>query len=462
MMLAYNLSGQFFASHSCPATVKHAVQQSNVVMTACMTLPRSSARTGPLRWAHWRLINRYASTRALPRNPASPIIPESDENKEHPSFRVDKENKTVTTAIGDLPLSPIMDPSYWEATTRHQTPKAKASKAQNSVERQFRKSAFANALGTPIRQCTASHIRLPTFFLQDFKLIAHPKTQEPWWVPRSFAREKPVKSKKADTAPTETPTDEEDFSDEQMIAEADQEDADNQESYPEEEIPSEVEETDTQEPDTQGPPPEEETRSIVQEAHTAANGPGAYVMARQDLIASFTEPGSSFSRHHRTLFGGSSSRFTKFASRAVWRKDMDTFILDLMRTDIIDEVNYLSQLCIEDDRHYIAKYDTWEDIQNKRDGAILWFGDVVGSEADSQQPESGPGPFAVYDTKNESGPTSVAVHNMPMLLGAEEAAKLKQEAAVLAEGTLFMITGRRTVDLQLRLWKLQGYLADHR
>jgi hypothetical protein len=67
-------------------------------------------------------------------------VPESTSSDE--SFNVDQDNKTITTAVGDLPLSPIMDPSYWEATTRHQAPKAKEGKAQNSVERQFRKNPF--------------------------------------------------------------------------------------------------------------------------------------------------------------------------------------------------------------------------------------------------------------------------------------------------------------------------------
>lgn len=60
----------------------------------------------------------------------------------HPRFDIDQQNKTIATAIGDLPLSPIMDPSYWEMTTRYQVPKQKQGKAQNSVERQFRNSPY--------------------------------------------------------------------------------------------------------------------------------------------------------------------------------------------------------------------------------------------------------------------------------------------------------------------------------
>ncbi len=57
-------------------------------------------------------------------------------------FNIDSVNKKIRTVAGDLPLSPIMDDSFWEARRRHQTPKAIPRKAQNSVERQFRKNPF--------------------------------------------------------------------------------------------------------------------------------------------------------------------------------------------------------------------------------------------------------------------------------------------------------------------------------
>ena len=47
-----------------------------------------------------------------------------------------------------------MDPSYWEATTRHQAPKAKQGKATNSVERQFRKNPFGEYSLAPLAPFT--------------------------------------------------------------------------------------------------------------------------------------------------------------------------------------------------------------------------------------------------------------------------------------------------------------------
>ncbi|KAI2643408.1 hypothetical protein GGS21DRAFT_496206 [Xylaria nigripes] len=456
--------------------------QSDVVMTACVALRWSSARTalGASRQSHCRQIKRYASE-SIHRNPASPIVGESDAPREDLGFHVDPANKTITTAIGDLPLSPIMDSSYWEAKQRHKFPKPKARKAQNSVERQFRKSPFAWALAGSLRQCTASKTRLPSFFLQDFNLIAHPTTKQPWFVPRSFAREQPTESEEADAdtedtanadaISTEIPTNyQDDSTNAQSSVEADEGGLDLQEPIPEAETPA----------DSQA----------VQNEYRAAYGPAAYVLARQELIASFKKPRLSYFRHHMHLFGGSSSRYQKLASQSVWRHDMDSFILGLMRKDVVDQIIYLSKLCIEDSRRYIVKCDGWDDIKYKHNGALLWFNDTtpeanatpesdIASDSDAVSdfdPASDikmgsdssppPGPFAVYNTTHSTAhqnlSISVAVHNMPMLLGPEETDRLKKEAGILADGSLFMLAGRRTIDLQLLLWKLQGYLVDYR
>ncbi|KAJ8124105.1 hypothetical protein O1611_g9438 [Lasiodiplodia mahajangana] len=114
---------------------------SNVVMKACTALPWRGASISQqrCRYCPWMQILRHASTEGR-RNHASPIVTQTDAT--HPDPDIDQGNKTIATPVGDLPLSPIMDPSYWEATTRHQVPKQKKGKAQNSVERQFRKNAF--------------------------------------------------------------------------------------------------------------------------------------------------------------------------------------------------------------------------------------------------------------------------------------------------------------------------------
>ncbi|KAI1418978.1 hypothetical protein F5Y12DRAFT_780371 [Xylaria sp. FL1777] len=381
-------------------------------MKACTALPWSSPGFPQAKcWrTHFKQIKRCSST-GRRRSNASPIVSESTPQK----LDVDQDNKTITTAVGHLPLSPIMDPSYWDATTRHQTPKSKRSKATNSVERQFRKNPFAQALATPIRQCTASHIRLPSFFLQDFNLITHPETGTPWWVPCSLTWDKPAGSQQVDLT-----------SDEQANS------------------GTERESSDLSEPNQAKP-----------------YGPSAYVLARQGLISAFTLKRSGFENHTKRLFGASSSRYTIFSHQAVWRQDMDSAILQQMRQDIVKDLLYLSGLCTEDTRHYIVKCHGWDDVQYKHQGAILWFG--VTSECDEAiKPKMQPGPFATYDISDDRAPTSVAVHNIPMLLGTTAVAEVKEKSTLLGDGFLFMLAGRRTTNLQLKLWRLQCYLAEYK
>jgi hypothetical protein len=203
------------------------------------------------------------------------------------------------------------------------------------------------------------------------------------------------------------------------------------------------------------------TPAAVQSDHGKPYGPSAYVLARQDLISSFTKKRSGYETHPKRLFGGSSSRYSKFAGRAIWREDMDTFILGRMRQDIVNDLLYLSRLCTEDSRYYIVKCCGWDDVRYKHKGAVLWFGNNSQSDA-IDSPEAQPGPFATYDVSNDGATTSVAVHNIPMLLGTDDTAKIRQNAAALGTGSLFMLAGRRTTDVQLKLWRLQGYLADYR
>ncbi|RYP78247.1 hypothetical protein DL771_000724 [Monosporascus sp. 5C6A] len=381
---------------------------------------------------------------AQPRAPSAAATGEP-KNKEEP-FNVDPVNKKVETAVGDLPLSPVMDPSFWEARQRYQTPKAKPGKAQNSVERQLRANPFAKALATPLRQCSITHQRLPKFFLQDFNLIQHPETGAPWWVPRSLMRHESHVAE---------------YPDEEEISEAIQKE--------EEAINAEDEVTTTapeKEVTTMAPENEKEAKaSIVADANVGAKGgrpygPSAYALARKDLFAAFKTEGSGLINAHKKLFGGSSSRYRTFGGRAVWREDMDTYILDLMQREVVDHLLYLSRLCAEQGRYYVVRCYGWDDVQHKHKGALLWFQ----NETDGETP---PGPFATFDTQTrnlqgENNPVTVAVHNMPMLLGDEQAARLKSEARVFGEGSIFMLAGRRTTGLQANLWRLQGYLADYR
>lgn len=133
---------------------------------------------------------------------------------------------------------------------------------------------------------------------------------------------------------------------------------------------------------------------------------------------------------------------------------MGPLVLELMRRRIVEELVYYAQLS-EDQRRdaYVVRCDTWDAIKdpkyNGHRGCVLWFGDG----------EGGPGPRAIMDIPDVRFGRKIPVHNMQTLLGAEHISRLKEEAGAFREGFLFMLVRKRTMELQLKLWKLQGYLA---
>ncbi|OTB02602.1 hypothetical protein M426DRAFT_322523 [Hypoxylon sp. CI-4A] len=403
-------------------------------MRLCTALRQSSVSLGRHRINAPTCNRRYsADGRARHGNPAQAHIePKSSggqlSSDRDDAFKIDPENKTVETAVGDLPLSPVMDPTFWEATRRHQGPKPKPGKAQNSVERQLRANPFAKALATPVRMCSVTRARLPSFFLQDFNVVAHPETNKPWLIPHSIIPEEHPTAEESDTGSIQ-----------EAISEAD--------SQGNERSLEDVKSTTTSATENGKP-----------------HGPASYVLARQDLLSSFTTQGTDFYQGYKRVVGVT-ARYRNLAGKVIWRQDMDTYILDMMRQDIVNDILYLSKLCVEDSRYYIVKCYGWDDVQYKHRGAVLWFGEPdedAGSDRDRNQP----GPFSTFDiqTKDIHGDplvTSITVHNIPMLLGAEQAKQVKKEAATLNDGSIFMLAGRRTTKLQLKLWRLQGYLADY-
>ncbi|KAI0007104.1 hypothetical protein F4779DRAFT_619898 [Xylariaceae sp. FL0662B] len=414
-------------------------------MRPCKILPHSSARPAHSRILRYSNRRYFAAQAQHDDHSESTHTPTDADPTKGPlasdrddAFEIDSIKKTVATAVGELPLSPVMDPSFWEAKRRHQVRKAKPGKPQNSVERQLRANPFAKALATPQRQCAVTRIRLPKFFLQDFSLIAHPETGDPWWVPRSLAlREQPA---------TEEP-------DAKGIHEAM-----NEATMVETE--EKIEETISK---TEGSEKlrDQDMKHDVPSENGKPYGPSGYTLARRDLLSSFNLDLSGFRNGQKKLMSGTSSRYKPLAGKAMWRGDMDTFILEQMQQDIVNDLLYLSRLCVENQRYYIVKCYGWGDVQYKHKGAVLWFGEPDEAVSPENQ-QNRPGPFATFDIQGEAAATSVVVHNMPMLLGSEKAEHVKKDAAILKDGSIFMLAGRRTTNIQMKLWRLQGYLADYR
>ncbi|KAB8297366.1 hypothetical protein EYC80_002711 [Monilinia laxa] len=75
----------------------------------------------------------------------------------------------------ELPLSPLMDPVFLEARNKHSAPKPPPSKERTAFQEQLAKNPYALALATPVRQCSATQLSLPSFFLQDFTVMRAPR-----------------------------------------------------------------------------------------------------------------------------------------------------------------------------------------------------------------------------------------------------------------------------------------------
>lgn len=417
--LELGLSGARTWTHSCCLSIRVGTFHVNVGRQICR-----------------RSLSRDASAKATAVEGGFSTEKEGDHQ-----LQIDIANKTINTINGPLPLSPLMDSSFHEARERFEKPKSPESstqtktKFQRLLERnpygmllveapcrpkmQYTNTAPAQALATPIRTCGATEVVLPRYFLQDFNLVSHPETGRPWWIsPSLLPDQKPG-------APTD------------------------QASSLQEDGPASPEE------------PVGEKR-ILKGKKPA--GPTGYVLSRQDLLKEFQlGPRSPYSRANEKKLIRLNGRDRGAAKKAVWRVDMDSFVPGLMRRRIVEDILYFSRLCETEGRKYLIRCDGWQDIHSlDHRGCVLWIGPDSPSPsngASNGPTEPGPGQFATMDIDNGRYVGKLAVHNLRTLLGNEHLAQLKEGSTILRDGDLFLLGRRRTIELQLKLWKLQGYIA---
>ncbi|KAL8733845.1 MAG: hypothetical protein Q9166_001833 [cf. Caloplaca sp. 2 TL-2023] len=300
-----------------------------------------------------------------------------------------------------LPLSPLMDPKHQAARNRHKTSKREPSGDLSAFQKKLRKNPYARALAKPIRQCAVTGARLPNFFLLDFGLVPHPKTGRPWQISK--------------------------------LAVEDNVDIASDRSMPEE-----------TEQNTAAP---NQNTAALRSARPVA---GSYVIAQQSamkLMSSLKHRSYMQMLPHRWKLD---ARFK--ADQIVWRKDMDTFVLDLMRRKVVKLLKYLSFRPAA----YVVPCQEYADIQNKHQaGAVLWLGEP-NDETTVPSVESPP-PYAMVEYRSSG---HLPLYNLSALLGSEYLLQLR-DASELFGGTLAVIKRKQTTsDCQLQLWKLMGYLAS--
>ena len=144
---------------------------------------------------------------------------------------------------------------------------------------------------------------------------------------------------------------------------------------------------------------------------------------------------------------------------------MDSIVIELMRRRIVEQLLYFSTMCENQGRKYLQKLDKWEDIKDlNHRGSVLYINErqSAAPESSEEKPEppeaSDPGQLTLMDVEGVRFGAKLAVHNLDLLLGKDHVEHLRRESAILRQGSIFLLGRQPTMSLQLRLWKLQGYI----
>ncbi len=261
----------------------------------------------------------------------------------------------------------------------------------------------AQALATPARRCPVSSVTLPKFFLQRINLVTHPETQQPWLVPQDLDKKEPKSATATATA-------------------------------------------------------ENEPRSGPADATANKTGPSSYILSRQTLLQELGRPKSQYFCGQRRLMRQSGSHLGTVLGVAAWHSDMDVVLLELMRRRIVDSLLHFAEMVTKEDRKYLVRCERWDDAKelNHR-GCLLFLGRGEGASSESGS-EYEPPRLSTMDIEGVRFGGKLAVHDLRVLLGETHMSRLRRESELLRGGSLFLLGRQATVNLQMSLWKLQGYM----
>ncbi len=145
-------------------------------------------------------------------------------------------------------------------------------------------------------------------------------------------------------------------------------------------------------------------------------------------------------------------------------------MLSLLRNNIVQSLRYLGSRTAG----YIQRCDGWDYVgKHHQVSAVLWLGATTPNhKVVPQTPaqDTSADPFEPAE-KRASGPPTYAMvqyrgryipsYNLPFLLGRKHLGFLKNDCVSL-RGILAVVKQKHaTVEVQLALWKLMGYLAPY-
>lgn len=337
---------------------------------------------------------------------------DSQEHNGHP-----RTSLPHATHIPRLPQSPLTDQGLGAARIRHRAVKPLPSGTRSPFQLKLQKNPYAIALATPPRLCVLTGLRLPSYFHIPFGVATHPQTGAPWHLPK---------------LPTHAVSDP---GDDEMPS-----------LKPEESDPLPLE------PDGASATLESSIRTLSS-THFLACG---QVLAH---VSGLTSP-----KYKRLMpYRWRQDPSVKIPD-IVWREDMDVFVLDILRRNLLQNLSYLASRPAA----YIVPCSNYDGINNHDQvAAVLWLrkdADVPTHDGwSTSEPnsfgikETAPPPYAMHDYRGRYVPC----YNLAALLGLGYLDTL-QVSRPGEYGDQFAVLKlkRNTVKVQLEMWKLLGYLIQ--
>ncbi|KAH8595773.1 hypothetical protein B0O99DRAFT_142257 [Bisporella sp. PMI_857] len=372
---------------------------------------------------------------------------------------IDAEWEAAFSALSDtnkLPMSPFMDPEYIEAKAKHHVAKPRPSSDLTEFQKRLAKNPYAQMLATPPRQCHITKVLLPSYFLQGFGQMVHPVFNEPWQVPKNLTKKHEMTSdgSKRATLPART--------------------IENTTSRPATRAlssstipvssPGRTPSDDTE--NVENPLADTDTSNAPSSRTTAPAskiGPSTYYLARHELISSIYDPKNGMRPDWKRLLlpprREAHAMTRKIAHATQARSDMATFVLELLRRRLLENLEHKSKL----ERGYVSGSANWEDatLSKRQAGAILWTGSYRDSDFGDEFSEQISVPEFATLEKAAATKKKIAVYDLRRLLGAEHLATLRRACPVYQKEIVSIRDKRVTLDLRMKLWKLEGWLATY-
>ncbi|KAM4064517.1 Esterase-like protein [Hirsutella rhossiliensis] len=401
-----------------------------ITCTASRTRHLKAAASSCLHRQRWKSYDAASLTREALTQKIEAGLGEGVDGK---PLRIDADSKTIATASGSLPLSPVLDPVWIKA--KRQPKKAPSQKPGGRFRKKLANNPYARALETPIRKCANAAVSLPRYFLQDFEVVKHPATEEPWWVPGQMA----IK-----------------FVQQRAPLMGDRKDADTEGP-----IPESVPEFDPGEIDSSDSSLEQQSKLARSAKEPVAKRgwykqfdkrpePGpitSYVLCRKSVIDLIGGPNKKYA----AMLQRNGMAITPETRNTVWREDMGDVMLDMFRRYAVDALISWSHRQGNHKHRYIQPCASWDDVGSVvQRGCVLWL---------PSKPESATCQYVTFDVEGAKYGNKIAVHNLFWLFGGEEVERLRREAPIFRDNEVLVLTQWDNIGimrLHLLLWRLQG------